>query len=584
MPSSRARSCSWTTTPCSPERGRYRFVQGVLREVAYGRLSRRDRLALHLAAAATFERAGSDELAGIVASHYLSALRSAPDDVDRTALAARAGVALEAAAQRSRAIGAHASAAGYLEDAVGLAADEESRLRLLEARAEALSAAGRYDEAEAVARQVVEAGLARSELGRAARAGTILTFSIIGSSRPGVAVTEAEAIRAALGPGADEDPDAIRLTAELARAQLMSGAHGAALALIEKTLPIADRAGLRSVVAELLPSRAWAIGAEGRSLEAVALLRGALVFAEREGLFLAEMRSRMNLSAWAHDESPAESFEVAYTASRRARERGYTGWAISAAGNASGSAVLLGEWDRVEAMAAELDILGNWDTPWDFSVPAVVCIVRGYRGRYAEAHELLDRFVGQFPDVTDPQVVQTVLEARANLAFAEGDLAEAVRLSRAFDAISLELGTPIDTLSAVAIAIELRDPVRLEEIGTTMARGNAGGRITRLAGGVQAAALRVLRGDADGLTSLDDACTIFRTGGLRFCLALTLRARAMLAPDADGAPAAAAEARAILLELGAVSLLRGLPEEPNDAGRPEPAPSRVSAGGSRDRD
>ena len=31
--------------PISPERGQYRFVQGVLREVAYGRLSRRDRMA-----------------------------------------------------------------------------------------------------------------------------------------------------------------------------------------------------------------------------------------------------------------------------------------------------------------------------------------------------------------------------------------------------------------------------------------------------------------------------------------------------------------------------------------------------------
>ena len=61
--------------PVSPERGQYRFIQGVLREVAYGRLSRRDRLALHLAAADYFDGTGSDELAGVVASHYLSALR-----------------------------------------------------------------------------------------------------------------------------------------------------------------------------------------------------------------------------------------------------------------------------------------------------------------------------------------------------------------------------------------------------------------------------------------------------------------------------------------------------------------------------
>ena len=141
----------------SPERGQYRFIQGVLREVAYGRLSRRDRQALHLAAASYFERTGSDELAGVVANHYLSALRSAPDDADQATLTALAVGALEAAAVRSAAIGAHGSAAGYLADAVELAVDEESRLRLLEARAGSLAGAGRFEAAEPVAREVVEA-------------------------------------------------------------------------------------------------------------------------------------------------------------------------------------------------------------------------------------------------------------------------------------------------------------------------------------------------------------------------------------------------------------------------------------------
>ena len=47
--------------------------------------------------------------------------------------------------------------------------------------------------------------------------------------------------------------------------------------------------------------------------------------------------------------------------------------------------------------------------------------------------------------------------------------------------------------------------------------------------------------------------------GIRFTLALCLRARYMVAPDAPGASAAADEARSILTDLGAVTLLRGLP-------------------------
>ena len=545
--------------PVSPERGQYRFVQGVLREVAYGRLARRDRLALHLAAAAHFERSGSDELAGVVASHYLNALRSAPEDTDRTALGARAGAALEAAANRAQAIFAHASAAGYLVDAVALAGDETSRLRLLEARAVALSGAGRFEETEAVARELVEAGLARGEPSRAARAGTILTGAIISSGRPAAAVTEAEAIRAALGPIADEDQDAIRLTAELARAHLMSGAHAAARDLIETILPMADRLGLREVVAELLPSRAWAIAAEGRALEALALLRGALVFAEREGLFSAEMRSRMNLSAYGLSESPAEALEVAWTGCRRARERGYTGWAISAAGNACECALVLGQWDRVEAMAAELDALGAWTNPWDFATPGLVCAVRGYRGRGAEARELLDRFDAQFPDVPDPQVRGTIVVARAHLAYAEGDLEETIRLSRESDRLSVELGVGADHLLPGAAAIERRDAGRLADIVAIIGEGADSGRLTRVQGDVLTGALRVLRGDLDGLSELDRACATFRAEGLRFYLAVSLRARAMLAPDAAGAVSAADEARVILTELGAVALLRGLP-------------------------
>ncbi|HET7684958.1 MAG TPA: adenylate/guanylate cyclase domain-containing protein, partial [Candidatus Limnocylindria bacterium] len=59
--------------PASPERGMYKFVQSLIREVAYGTLARRDRRARHLAAARTFEAIGDEELAGALAGHYLAA-------------------------------------------------------------------------------------------------------------------------------------------------------------------------------------------------------------------------------------------------------------------------------------------------------------------------------------------------------------------------------------------------------------------------------------------------------------------------------------------------------------------------------
>ncbi len=560
----------------SPERGQYRFIQGVLRDVAYGRLSRRDRLALHLAAARTFEQVGNDELAGIVASHYLSALRGAPDDLDRAELVSRTIAALEAAASRSRAIGAHASAAAHIADAVPLAEDEATRLRLLEARASALQAAGRYAEAESIAREVVEAALAGSELDRAARAGTILTNAIISDGRPTDAVAAATGVQARIGSDAERDPDGIRLLAELARAYLMRGEPAAARELIDRILPVADRLGLREVVAELLPSQGWAIAADGRAIEAVALLRGGLVFAEREGMFSAEMRSRMNLTAFNAEEEPSESVEVAWIGAKRAAERGYKGWAIAAAGNACDAAFRLGWFDRVEAMAAELeslDVLGGWVNAWDFSVAANVCNVRSYRGRGADAREMLDRFDGRFPDVGDPQVLLTVNDCRAHLAFAEGDLEVAVAHGRQADRLVRELRVTGYHLIEVAVAIELRDIDRATEIGHDLATGGDRGKLGRSPQqDVAEGAVRVMTGDEAGLGQVDAGIGALRTGGLRFLLAVALRARAMLAPAASGAAAAADEARVVLTEIGALTLLRGLP-----TASPTAAPSEASS-------
>ena len=413
--------------------------------MAYGRLSRRDRLALHLAAAQYFERTGSDELAGIVASHYLSALRGAPDDLDRADLVSRAiNAALEAAASRSRAIGAHASAAAHLADAVSMAEDDPTRLRLLESRASALQASGRYADAESVARGVVESAQARGEPDRAARAGTILTSAVISAGRPTDAVAAATDVQTHIGSDAFRDPDGIRLSAELARAYLMSGDSAAARELVDRILPVADRLGLREVVAELLPSRGWAIAADGRAIEAVALLRGGLVFAEREGLFSAEMRSRMNLTAYNAEEEPTESVEVAWIGAKRAAERGYVGWAISAGGNACDAAFRLGAFDRVEAMAAELeplDVLGSWANAWDFSVAATVCNVRSYRGQGSRRTRDARPVDARFPDVGDPQVLLTTNDCRAHLAFAEGDLTAAVAHGRQVDRLVRELGS-----------------------------------------------------------------------------------------------------------------------------------------------
>ena len=77
----------------SGEHGQLRFVQTVVRQVAYSTLSRRDRRARHLAAAAFLadQFDDKDDLAVVVAQHLLDAVdASSPDDTDVPAVTRRA--------------------------------------------------------------------------------------------------------------------------------------------------------------------------------------------------------------------------------------------------------------------------------------------------------------------------------------------------------------------------------------------------------------------------------------------------------------------------------------------------------------
>ena len=109
--------------PRSPERGQYAFLQALVREVAYGTLARRDRKARHLAAARYFESLGDDELAGRPGRPLPRRPRNAADEAEAAALAAQARVTLRGAARRAAALGSHAQALAYLEQALAITAE-----------------------------------------------------------------------------------------------------------------------------------------------------------------------------------------------------------------------------------------------------------------------------------------------------------------------------------------------------------------------------------------------------------------------------------------------------------------------------
>ena len=100
--------------PLSPERGSYQFAQQMLRQVAYDTLSRRDRKTRHLQVAAHLRAAfpgDGEEVAEVIARHYLDALDAVPDDPDVGKIRGQAIRALIRAAERAGGTGAPALAA-----------------------------------------------------------------------------------------------------------------------------------------------------------------------------------------------------------------------------------------------------------------------------------------------------------------------------------------------------------------------------------------------------------------------------------------------------------------------------------------
>jgi hypothetical protein len=116
--------------PRSPERGQYRFVQALLRTVAYDTLSRRDRRARHLAAATYLAaQPDADSIAGVLATHYLDAIGSMPDAEDAEELKGRAIEQLERAARHAEAVGSPALALTYFGRMIDLEPPDEVILR-----------------------------------------------------------------------------------------------------------------------------------------------------------------------------------------------------------------------------------------------------------------------------------------------------------------------------------------------------------------------------------------------------------------------------------------------------------------------
>ena len=227
----------------SADRGQFRFVQSVVRQVAYATQSRRDRKARHLAAAdhlvALTDR--SDELAVIIAQHLLDAVdASSAIDPDVPEIVGRACDFLERAANRARSVGAPAEALRLLESALEHTTEPADRARLQLAAARAANDAADH---VAARRHAAESAAAFDHLDRlidAASAAAVQATALLsmgdGAGACEVAEPRSHAVEGV--PGAE--PALLALQMALSRATSRTGDWDAQARHTERVLVLAE--------------------------------------------------------------------------------------------------------------------------------------------------------------------------------------------------------------------------------------------------------------------------------------------------------------------------------------------------------
>ena len=461
------------TDPRSPERGQFAFVQALIREVAYGTLSLKDRRSRHLAAARFFESLGEDELAGALAAHYLAAFKASPAGPEADALAAQARVSLRAAADRAIGLGAPRQAVSFLEQAIEVATDDAERADILERATDAANDGADLERATVLGAQLVELRRALGDRARLARAYQIVHETGWQGRNREQAVADLEARLAELDDLADL-PEVVRMTGTLAFAIiLMGGRYERGAELADRALAAAERLGLADVAVVTLTSKAQAAFYSGRLWEAIALGEGALRLAEQRGLARESIRVQTSLTSILALDDPRATAEAERQVLELARRLGRREAGNVMLGNMAEDILRTGDWDGIiRELEAES---GVDDTEMgSLILTPAISIFRAYRGQLGpeELAELRDRTAG----LEDRDVAASVYDIEGAMAMSEGRFGDAAR-AWLTNADASELNAPY-ALPKAGLASVLDGDARtakltLDRLAASGARGRA---------------------------------------------------------------------------------------------------------------
>jgi class 3 adenylate cyclase/tetratricopeptide (TPR) repeat protein len=340
--------------PRSPERGQYRFLQGLVRTVAYDTLGRRDRKLRHLAAAAFYAASpDSEDLPGVIASHYLAARDAAPTDPDAGELAERAVSLLERAGTRATGLGSTSEGLRYLRTALDLATIAEDRARIASAAARVGYTGGELLSAMELGRlsQALWTELGRPD--QAAIAAGVVVDALVVNGAAGEARELVEQVLPTVdGVPGGEKATLVMLTS-LASALRSLGDNEPAMQCYERSLQLSEALSDWQMLIRNLNSYGGTLVTFGRPTVGIALINAALDLARREQVIGGEIMPLNNLAALQlYRDLPAarKAAEDGLAAARRHGEHTQEGWLVC---NLAFGLWFDGSWGELAALVEE---------------------------------------------------------------------------------------------------------------------------------------------------------------------------------------------------------------------------------------
>ncbi len=558
--------------PRSPERGQYGFLQDLVKKVAYETLSKKERKARHLSAAAHLEAtwgADEEEIVEVVASHYLQAYDAAPDSDDAPGIRARARDMLSRAGDRAASLAASDEAQRYFEQAISLATEPLERADLHERAGQMAWMGGHAEPAEEHLDRAAALFGSEGATHRAARVSARLAEVDWNRGRAQEAVARLEPAFEVLSKE-QPDEDLATVCAQFGRFLGLTGHLQQASERLEQALELAELLRLPEVFSQALSSKAILLFRSSRLDEARILLHGALEVALDNDLGAAALRAYNNLiyamECGDRYEEALETCDRAIEVARRVGDR-LGEWAFMTGGISL--LVVVGRWHQASAWASE--VLTNIEGDRiDFVQVGLLDLVEVYvhQGKLAEAQSLLSTF-SRMAGTEEWQTRASYAVSRAQMLSGAGRHREA--LAAAEDALSgrFELG-PTDNrvkrslVMAVEAALALGDLPKAEEI-LAMVDGLAPGEVApSVRAHVQRFRARVAadKGQGDAVEpGFKAAAGTFRELGAPFWLAITLLEHAEWLGSADRADEGGpflAEAREIFERLEAAPWLERL--------------------------